>query len=125
MTSKDIQDQPKSIVVDGKDILLDPEGYLLQLSDWSEPVVHSLAELNEVQLNDFHWQVIRFLRGFYNEYETNPNMRVLIKQLKIALDASDIDSTSIDSILLMQHFGESPLKLACKLAGLPKPTNCL
>lgn len=120
MTSQEPQNQSQSILVAGEHILLDPEGYLTQLSDWSEPVTEALAELNKTQLNEFHWQVIRFLRQFYDEYETNPNMRVLIKQLKIALDAPNIDS-----ILLMQHFGESPLKLACKLAGLPKPTNCL
>lgn len=114
------QDQPSFILVGGQAINLDPEGYITQLSDWSEAGATVLAELNQVQLNDFHWQVIHFLRGFYDEYETNPNMRVLIKQLKLTLD-----NPSIDSILLMQHFGESPLRLACKLAGLPKPTNCL
>jgi tRNA 2-thiouridine synthesizing protein E len=99
---------------------LDSEGYLSELNQWTPEVAELLAKTENMQLEPFHWQVIDYLRKFYTEYETNPNMRVLIKQLKVQLSRPELSS-----IILMTSFGESPVRMACKLSGLPKPTNCL
>ncbi len=43
----------------GKDILCDGEGYLLDLDAWPEDYVIAAAERGGLELTDKHWQVIR------------------------------------------------------------------
>jgi tRNA 2-thiouridine synthesizing protein E len=47
-------------------------------------------------------------------------MRILVKHVR-----SQLGEEKGNSIYLMQLFPGSPAKLASKLAGLPKPDNCL
>lgn len=103
-----------------KQIPTDEEGYLENLSDWQPEVAELIAETEGLELTESHWEIINLLRQFYQEFELSPAMRPLVKYIGIHLDKE-----KAKSIYLMQLFGESPAKLASKLAGLPKPTNCL
>ena len=90
----------------------DKEGYLKHLNDWTPEV----AQWLEVE----HWEVINALRGFYANTGISPAMRILVKIVK--------QNVSIDkgnSIHLLTLFPGSPAKLVAKIAGLPRPTNCL
>ena len=109
-----------SIVVEGRQIALDPEAYLVNLDDWTPAVAETLAAREGRVLTDEHWEVIRVLRDFYARYETAPAMRPLVKAVGQALGAE-----KGKSMHLMKLFPESPAKVAARLAGLPKPTNCL
>lgn len=108
----------ESLNLHGRNIEVDQDGYLLQLDDWNKEVAELIAQQQGLTLEAPHWQVLTLLKDFYQQYDINPNMRVLIKLWRE-------NSEAASSLLLMQLFGESPLKLACKIAGLPKPTNCL
>lgn len=99
---------------------LDPEGYLENLNDWSEAVAEALAIQEGKDLTAEHWEILHLLRQFYQEYELSPAMRPFSKYLRQQLGAD-----KARSIYLMQLFGESPAKSAARLAGLPKPDNCL
>lgn len=100
--------------------LLDNEGYLIDLSNWSEALTAYLAEQENIELTDAHWEIILLLRDFYQEFEVSPAMRPLVKAVSKKLGAD-----KGKSIYLMQLFPGSPAKLIAKLAGLPKPANCL
>lgn len=100
--------------------LLDEEGYLLNLDDWSSELAHHLARQEDIELTDAHWEIITLLRNFYQEFEVSPAMRPLIKAVSKQLGAE-----KGRSIYLMTLFPGSPPKLAAKIAGLPKPANCL
>ena len=52
--------QTQTTVVDGIDILLDGEGYLLDLDQWTEKFVHVRAEFEELTLTDEHWAIINY-----------------------------------------------------------------
>ena len=65
--------------VQGRPVLTDSEGYLRDLSDWSEDFVRALARQEELTLTDEHWAVIRFLREFYAEHGVQAQVRVMIK----------------------------------------------
>lgn len=106
--------------VDGKNIETDKEGYLKNLSDWSAPVAEAIALSESIELTAEHWAVIKLLQGFYQEFEISPAMRPLVKMVKQNLGAE-----KGNSIYLMSLFPESPAKVASKIAGLPRPTNCL
>lgn len=98
----------------------DKEGYLVNLSDWQEDVAIALAVDEGVALEPAHWQVINLLRVFYQATETSPAMRPLVKLVNEQLGAK-----CGSSVYLMQLFGGSPAKTVAKIAGLPRPTNCL
>lgn len=68
-----------NIEVDGKQIEVDEEGYLVDLGDWSENVASFLAGQDELELTDAHWEIIAFLREYYEEYQIAPAVRVLTK----------------------------------------------
>ncbi|OHZ02580.1 TusE/DsrC/DsvC family sulfur relay protein [Salinicola sp. MIT1003] len=110
----------RTLLVEGRPIALDPEGYLVSLDDWSESVAEALAADDGRELTPAHWEVIAVLRDFYQRFETAPAMRPLVKAVKQSLGEE-----KGSSIYLMQLFPESPAKVGARLAGLPKPTNCL
>ena len=106
--------------VEGRDLPLDQEGYLLELADWSEAAAQALAQREGVELSDEHWEILRLLRSFYAEYQLSPANRPLIKFVALKLGAEKGNSLHLNRL-----FNGTPAKLAAKLAGLPKPTNCL
>jgi tRNA 2-thiouridine synthesizing protein E len=98
----------------------DQEGFLLDLNQWSESNANLLAAQEGLTLTDAHWEIVHLLRDFYQRTETAPAMRPLVKLVK---DAWGPERGS--SIYLMTLFGGSPAMTAAKIAGLPRPTNCL
>ncbi|MCP4595820.1 TusE/DsrC/DsvC family sulfur relay protein [Neptuniibacter sp.] len=101
-------------------IELDDEGYLRNLNDWSEEVAALLAEQENIELTPAHWEIIEVIREFYTNFEHSPAMRPLVKAVSIKLGKD-----KGKSIYLMKLFPGSPAKLVAKIAGLPKPDNCL
>ena len=99
---------------------LDPQGFLLNLEDWNDSVANSIALKEGIHLKADHWEIIHLLRSFYQEYDLSPAMRILVKHVK-----SELGPEKGNSIYLLSLFPGSPAKLASKIAGLPKPTNCL
>lgn len=110
----------RHVHVEGREIGLDPEGYLVDLEQWSPAVAEALAAEEGRELTAEHWEVIEVLRDFYARYEMAPAMRPLVKAVGQALGPG-----KGRSLHLMRLFPESPAKVAARLAGLPKPTNCL
>lgn len=68
-----------SVLVDGRRIAVDAEGYLLRLADWSEDFARALARREGLTLSDEHWELIRFLRQYYAEHGVQPQVRVMIR----------------------------------------------
>ena len=68
-----------AVVVDGRQVPVDPEGYLLHLGDWSEAFARALAQREGLVLTDEHWELIRFLRQHYAEHGVQAQVRVMIK----------------------------------------------
>ena len=98
----------------------DKHGHLLDLDAWSETVCETLAAGEGISLTGEHWEIISLLRAFYEETQVAPAMRPLVKLVRERLGTEK--GTSIH---LMTLFGDSPAKTAARLAGLPRPTNCL
>ncbi len=108
------------LIVDDRHIELDKEGYLADLSDWNEEVATAIARTESIDLTDNHWEILRLLQQFHAEFEHSPAMRILVKYVK-----QKLGEEKGNSIYLMQLFPGSPAKRAAKIAGLPRPTNCL
>jgi len=99
---------------------VDKEGFLLDLTCWSIEVAAELAQREGLTLTSDHWEVIDALRDFYGKTGVSPSMRPLVKLIREQLGA-----TKGNSIYLLSLFPGSPAKLAAKIAGLPRPTNCI
>ncbi len=69
----------KVIMVGGKPVLTDSEGYIQNLDEWSEGFVTALAQEEGLILTDEHWQVIRFIRDYYHEHSVQAQVRHMIK----------------------------------------------
>ncbi len=104
---------------EGREVATDKEGYLTRLEDWSPSVAEALAAEAEIDLSPEHWEIIELLREFYREFELAPSMRPLVKRV-----AQKLGEDKGRSIYLMRLFPPSPAKVACKIAGLPRPNNC-
>jgi len=66
------------IKVSGKNIEVDEEGYLVNRADWSEEVATAMARADGIELTPDHWEIINFVRAYYDEHETTPNAYVPI-----------------------------------------------
>lgn len=64
--------------VKGSAIATDPEGYLLNLEDWSEDFARARADLENLELTDAHWEVIHFLRAHFEEHRVQAQVRAMI-----------------------------------------------
>jgi len=106
--------------VNGVLIATDNDGYLANLADWTPAVATALAEQENISLTPAHWEIIDLLQGFYQTYELSPAMRPLVKHT-----AKMLGEEKGRSIYLTQLFPPSPARIASKIAGLPRPTNCL
>jgi tRNA 2-thiouridine synthesizing protein E len=109
-----------NIEVNGKSYETDEEGYLVNLGEWNRDVADYIAKAESVDMTDQHWEVVDFLRGYYDEYQIAPAVRVLTKAIgkKLGPDKGN-------SQYLYELFPYGPANQACKIAGLPKPTGCV
>ena len=101
-------------------IALDKDGFLVDLQDWSRAAAEALAEREGIPLTADHWEILELLRQFYQEYQLSPATRPLIKYTALKLGPEKGNSPHLNRL-----FNGTPAKLAAKLAGLPKPTNCI
>ncbi|HUX62451.1 MAG: TusE/DsrC/DsvC family sulfur relay protein [Sulfuricella sp.] len=106
--------------INGKTYETDEEGYLVNLSEWDEEAAKYLAVEEKVDLTESHWEVINFLREYYNDYQIAPAVRVLTKAI-----GKKLGPEKGNSKYLYELFPYGPAKQACKIAGLPKPTGCI
>lgn len=106
--------------INERSIALDKDGYLINLNDWDREIGNALAKQEHISLTTAHWEIIALLQEFYCEFEISPAMRALVKYTE-----KKLGNEKGRSIYLLQLFPPSPAKIASKIAGLPRPTNCL
>ena len=106
--------------LNGATIEHDEEGYITDLSVWNQDLAALIAKDENIDMNDEHWEVVNFLRDYYEEYQIAPAVRVLIKAVKKSMGKDKGNNKYLYTL-----FPYGPAKQACKIAGLPKPTGCV
>ncbi|MFT3931387.1 MAG: TusE/DsrC/DsvC family sulfur relay protein [Spongiibacteraceae bacterium] len=106
--------------IDGRDIATDGDGFLEHYEDWNATVAEIIAIQENIVLSDAHWEILNLLRDFYRQFEQSPAMRALVKYV-----GQQLGKDKGNSIYLLKLFPGSPAKIASKIAGLPRPENCL
>ncbi|WP_019520545.1 TusE/DsrC/DsvC family sulfur relay protein [Faucicola boevrei] len=100
---------------------LDANGHLINPDNWTPDIAQQLAKSLEIQLNDTHFLVLSAVRDYYQTFGHPPTTRPLIKYLNQCLPNLQMDNAKLQSLfntgLVARHVN--------RLAGLPKPANCL
>lgn len=98
----------------------DKEGFLRKLDDWNPGVAVQLADHIKLDLTEDHWEIIHLVRAFYQRTDVVPAMRPLVKLVRAELGAGKGSSLHLNLL-----FPDGAAKNLARVAGLPKPTNCL
>lgn len=96
----------------GITISVDEEGYIENMSDWTKEIALELAKEEGIDITEKHFEVIEFIRA---KVEKGDGLTIR------AVGKSGV--TDIKGFY--QLFPGAPLKLATKIAGVPKPTSCI
>lgn len=97
-----------------KNPTIDDEGYLVEPLEWSEAQAEAFARHEGIELNEDHWDVIRFMRAYYQEHQVAPDARFVIKHLADRLGPGSRNK-------LFELFPYGYVKQACKIAGMKRP----
>ena len=100
-------------VINGKEVVVDDEGFMTQYDQWDEDIAAALAAAIDVDMTDEHWNVIRFLREDFKEKGETPTIRRVST------------AGGVDTKRLFQLFPKKPAKKMSYIAGLPKPHGCV
>lgn len=106
----------RKLLVDGREVLTDPEGYILNMDEWSEGYAHALAAQEGLPLTDEHWEVIHFIREFYEEHGVQAPVRDMVKHFRQAWGPERGNSRYLHDIFPMG----GPQKQGNRLAGIRK-----
>jgi len=109
-----------NLIFNGQEIATDAQGYLLDSTLWSDELAAEIAQLETIIMTDEHWQVVYFVREFYEQFNTSPAIRALVKAMQ-----NKYGKEKITSRYLYRLFPDGPAKQATKIAGLPKPARCI
>ena len=100
--------------------LCDENGFLRQREAWSQDVAKAFAAIEGITLTAAHWEVLTLLHEFFEAFGDSPANRALVNYVKQRLGAD-----KGNSLYLMGLFPGSPARVGSRIAGLPKPKNCL
>jgi len=98
----------------------DEEGYLTDIAVWNPELAELIAKSENIDMTQDHWEVVNFLREYYEEYQIAPAVRILVKEMTKKFGKEKGDQKALYAL-----FPYGPAKQACKIAGLPKPTGCV
>jgi len=93
---------------------LDVEGYLTNPDNWSEAVAEEFAREENIGLTEDHWDVIRFMRNYYETHQIIPDVRHVIWHLEARLGKGTRNK-------VFELFPYGYVKQACRIAGMRRP----
>ena len=97
------------------ELVFDKRGFLVEFSQWHEGLAESLAKEDGLELTECHWNVVNFLREYYEVYDTPPSPRIIIKAIGTQLTSN----ARCTRRTLEEMFPAGGCKQACRIAGLP------
>jgi len=106
------------MILDSSDRRLetDTEGYLIDPDGWDETAAQQLAAGEGITLSEEHWQVLGFMRSFYEEHRVAADARFVIKfmakEMRLGKQARND---------LFKLFPYGYVQQACKIAGMKRP----
>lgn len=106
--------QIKELVVNDRIIKTDSEGYIVHLNEWSEDFVIAQAKAEGLALTEEHWEVVMFLRSYFEKHGVQCEVRKMVKHFRTAWDEERGSSRYLHKIFPRG----GPQKQGNRLAGL-------
>ena len=94
----------------GVNLEVSDDGYLVDPSQWTEEIAKEIAKEENIELNDKHFEIIKFIRE-------NADLGLTIRKVG--------KSGIVDIKGFYDLFPGGPLKISTKIAGIPKPSSCV
>jgi tRNA 2-thiouridine synthesizing protein E len=107
-----------TIEVNGKNVEVTDNMFLVDANDWNEDVAKVLAEDEGLEMTQEHWDVVNYLRDqHFNNNGNEPMERAIMK------DMGKIWGRKVSSKEMYLLFPTMPSKQGRKIAGLPQSTR--
>lgn len=107
-----------ALEVNGTTIATTEDGYLEEFNDWTQEIAQAMADADELEMTERHWDVVKFLRDEHiNANGAEPNERAILKAM------GKVWGEKVSSKVMYAMFPETPSKQGRKFAGLPKSTR--
>ena len=101
-------------------LALDQDGHLVDYTVWNEEIAQRLADSLEIKLTPWRYEILNAVRQFYQQFGHSPATRPLIKFLMKTI------GPEINNAVLQERFNTGLVaRHLSRLAGVPKPANCL
>lgn len=91
----------------------DGDGYLVDMSNWTEEIGRAMAEVDAYDLNEKKWEQIMKAREYFEEFGSVPPIRKFAKY--VGEDQKEV----------FELWMTGPMKPITKYGGMPKPTGCV
>lgn len=101
------------VIVAGRHIDVNEEGFMTDPAEWSESIGEVLAANIGIELTDGHWAAIRFARADQAAEGATPTLRRM----------AQVGGVSTKEMFSL--FPKKPAKKMAYVAGLPKPVGCV
>ena len=88
------------------------EGYLTDFSDWNKEIGNEIANEENIEMTDKHWEVITWIQD-----QVKAGKALSIRGVK--------KSGIVDIKEFYKLFPGGPLKISTKIAGVEKPKSCI
>lgn len=108
------------LTFNGESIDVDNEGFLLDPEDWSKPLAEVLARQQELPLDEERYEIVLFIRRYYEENLIVPEARKLLKHLGTVWGKERATRKYLYR-LFPYGYGQQ----ACKIAGMRKPLKLM
>jgi TusE/DsrC/DsvC family sulfur relay protein len=95
----------------------DVEGYIVDPESWDRDIARELAAEERLELTEDYWQILEFMRAYWQEHRVAPDVRHVVDYLVI--------EHGYDKKAAKKHlfdlFPYGYVKQACKVAGMQRP----
>jgi tRNA 2-thiouridine synthesizing protein E len=92
---------------------IDAEGYLVEPASWSIEWARAAAAALQIEMTEEHWDVLRFMRDYFEEHQVAPDARFVMRYLS--------ETRNAPRNRLFELFPYGYPGQACKLAGMRRP----
>ncbi len=92
---------------------MDSDGYLVDPAEWTEAIAESFAGEEGLTLTGEHWEIIHFMRDYWEERQVAPEARWTIRFVTRTMGAG---RNRLYELFPGEYAGQ-----ACRIAGMRKP----
>jgi len=107
-----------TLEADGKTVEVTDNGYLVDSNEWTKAIGQKIADGDELEMTEEHWDVIDYLRA---EHAENPGSEA--NERAITKDMGKKWGKKINSKYMYQLFPGMPSKQGRKIGGLSQSTR--